>query len=129
MRLMCMTPSRILVVFTLVAVMAGITLAADVTGKWTGQVPGRDGQMREVTYTFKADGETLTGSMTGFRGQDLPISDGKISGDTLSFVVKAEFGGNSMTWNHTGKISGDEIQMKREGSRGPAREFTLKRAK
>ncbi|HSB18136.1 MAG TPA: hypothetical protein VLE22_27030, partial [Bryobacteraceae bacterium] len=84
-----MTPSRILVVFTLVAVMAGITLAADVTGKWTGQVPGRDGQMREVTYTFKVDGETLTGSMTGFRGQDLPISDGKISGDTLSFVVKA----------------------------------------
>ncbi len=129
MRLMCMTSSRILVVFTLVAVMAGISLAADVTGKWTGQVPGRDGQTREVTYTFKADGETLTGSMTGFRGQDLPISDGKISGDTLSFIVKAEFGGNSMTWNHTGKIAGDEIQMKREGSRGPAREFTLKRAK
>ncbi len=108
--------------------MAGISLAADVTGKWTGQVPGRDGQTREVTYTFKADGETLTGSMTGRQGQEVPISDGKITGDTLSFVVKVEFGGNSMTWNHTGKITGDEIQMKREGGRGPAREFTLKRA-
>lgn len=124
-----MTTSRLLAVFALLALCAGLVQAADVTGKWTGQVPGRDGQMREITYTFKADGETLTGTMSGFRGQEMPISDGKISGDTLSFVVKVEFGGNAMEWKHTGKIVGEEIQMKREGSRGPAREFTLKRAK
>ena len=37
--------------------------AADVTGKWVGQVPGRDGQMRETTLNLKADGSNLTGTV------------------------------------------------------------------
>lgn len=102
--------------------------AADVTGKWTAQVPGRQGATREQTFNFKADGDKLTGTISGRQG-DVAISDGKISGDTITFTVKMEYGGNSVEQKYTGTIAGDEIKFKREGGQGAAREFTAKHAK
>jgi hypothetical protein len=102
--------------------------AADPTGKWKAQVPGRQGNLREVTFTFKATGANLTGSITGRQGNEIPISDGKINGDDISFTVTQEFGGNTVKQNYIGKIAGDEIKFKREGGQGPAQEFTAKRA-
>jgi hypothetical protein len=118
---------RAIVCAVLLAVAA---FAADVSGKWTAQVPGRDGQTREVAYNFKADGSTLTGTTSGFRGQELQISDGKVEGDDVSFKVKMEFGGNSIVMNYAGKVAGDEIKFTqtREGG-GQSREFVAKRAK
>jgi hypothetical protein len=120
--------SRIVFVLALIATLALVVLAADVSGKWTAQVPGRDGQTRETSFNFKVNGDKLTGTMTGRQGEDIPITDGTISGDTLSFTVVREFGGNQMKFTYTGKIAGEEIQFKREGGRGSAREFTAKRA-
>jgi hypothetical protein len=114
--------------FTLLLAFALSALAADVTGKWTAQVPGRDGQTRETNMTLKADGAKLTGSITG-RGGELPIAEGKIDGNTISFVVSMDRGGETVKQTYTGKVSGDEIAFKREGGQGPAREFTAKRAK
>ncbi len=104
--------------------------AADVTGKWTAQVPGRGGETRETTFNFKVDGEKLTGTMSGMQGE-IPISDGKVKGDELSFVVTMSFGGNEVKFNYKGKISGDEIKFtrEREGGNRPPQEFTAKRAK
>jgi hypothetical protein len=104
--------------------------AADVNGKWTAQVPGRGGQTREQTFTFKAEGEKLTGTVSGMQG-DNPISDGKISGDEISFTVKLNFQGNEVTLLYKGKVSGDEIKMTRtrQGGDQPGQEFTAKRAK
>jgi hypothetical protein len=121
--------NKITFVFTLITILAVVVLAADIGGKWVAQVPGRDGQTRETVFNFKVEGDKLTGTMSGRQGQEIAISDGKVSGDTLSFVVTMERGGNSIRWTYTGKIAGDEIQMKREGGRGSAREFTAKRAK
>ncbi len=103
-------------------------LAADVSGKWNAQVPGRGGQTRDVTFNFKADGDKLTGTMSGFRG-DLQIADGKVASDDISFKVKMEFGGNAMTMSYEGKVAGDEIKFKRtvEGRDG-VQEFTAKKA-
>lgn len=103
-------------------------LAADVTGKWTAQVPSRQGQAREQTFNFKVDGDKLTGTISG-RQSDVAISDGKVTGDTISFTVKMDRGGNSVEQKYTGTIAGDEIKFKREGGQGAAREFTAKRAK
>lgn len=108
--------------------LAGLAVAADVTGKWIAQIPGRDGQTRETTINLKADGEKLTGSISGRQGQETPISEGKVSGDTITFTVTMERGGNTIKQNYTGKVSGDQIQFKREGGQGQAREFTAKRA-
>jgi hypothetical protein len=81
-----------------------------------------------VTFTFKADGDKLTGSQSGFQGNEIPISEGKISGDTISFKVTMERGGNTITWNYTGTVSGNEIKLKREGGQGQVREFVAKKA-
>ncbi|MBM3786317.1 MAG: hypothetical protein FJW30_18310 [Acidobacteria bacterium] len=105
-----------------------MALAADVTGKWVAQVPGRDGQTRETTYTFKADGAVLTGTMSGFQGNQINISDGKVDGDKIAFSVKMEFNGNAIEMKYSGIVAGDEIKMKRSTQRGE-QEFTAKRAK
>ncbi len=98
------------VCLTLVAIAA---YAADVTGKWTAQVPGRGGQVREVTFNLKAEGDQLTGTVSGPRG-DAPISDGKIDGDTISFTQVMNFNGNEMKILYKGKVSGDEIKFTRK---------------
>jgi hypothetical protein len=104
-------------------------LAADVSGKWTAQVPGRGGQTREATFTFKADGNTLTGTVSGRMG-DMPIADGKIDGDTISFTQTLEFNGNTVKFLYKGAVSGDSIKFTRErdGGDGQAQAFTAKRA-
>ena len=103
--------------------------AADVTGKWTAEVPGRGGNTQTQTFNLKADGSTLTGTVSGRMG-DTEISDGKIDGDTITFSVVREFQGNKIKINYTGKVSGDAInfKMQREGGEGRGGEFTAKRA-
>lgn len=120
---------RFFLVLTTLLAGAFIASAADVNGKWVAQVPGRDGQTREQTFKFTASGDKLTGTVSGFQGQEMQITDGKVSGDSVSFKVTAEFNGNQMNWTYSGTVSGDELKLSREGGRGGAREFTAKRAK
>jgi len=121
---------RLFCVVSVLLLGALAALAADVAGKWVAQIPGRDGQTRETTFTLKVDGDKLTGTMSGREpGQEIPLAEGKISDDSLSFSTTIERGGNSMKFTYMGKVSGSEIQFKREGGQGQAREFTAKRAK
>jgi hypothetical protein len=117
-----MTKRTLLTSVVLLSVALG-ALAADVSGKWFAQVPGRGGETREATFMFKTDGGVLTGSMSAPQGER-PISEGKISGDTISFVVEGQRGRQT----YTGTVAGDEIRFKREGGQGQAREFVAKRA-
>ncbi len=111
----------------LMTAMAGAALAADITGNWTGS-----SDQFTLNFVFKQDGEKLTGNVTGPQGDPLPITDGKVQGDKVSFTVKVDMGGNSMTIHHEGTIKGDEITLttKVEGGEdfggGP---MTLKRVK
>src|SRR5438067_13928590 len=112
----------------LMVLMAALAVAADVSGKWAGEMPGRGGDMTATTFTFKADGEKLTGSMTGPQG-DIPLQEGKVSGNQVSFSTTLDFGGNSIKILYKGTVNGNEIKMtrEREGS-GQPREFTVKRS-
>ncbi len=58
--------------------------AADLSGKWSGDVPGRGGDTTPATFNLQVDGEKLTGSMTGPQGE-LPLMEGKVSGSQVSF--------------------------------------------
>ena len=102
--------------------------AADLAGKWSGDVPGRGGATAPATFTIKVDGEKLTGSMTGAQGE-LPLQEGKVSGSQFSFSTTIDAGGNSIKILYKGTLSGDQLKMtrEREGS-GQALEFMLKRA-
>ncbi len=104
--------------------------AADITGKWTAemQMPG-GGDSMQMAFTFAQDGSTVTGTVLGPQGDTMPISDGKIDGNNLSFKVEV----NGMTIAHLGIISesGDEIKLTTKSDSGdfPAMEMTLKRVK
>ncbi len=100
--------------------------AADITGKWTAETKGRDGETRTQTFDLKQDGEKLTGTVSSPMGES-QISDGKVDGDTVSFVVKMERNGNEMKMPYTGKVSGNEIQFKVESPRG-TREMTARKS-
>jgi hypothetical protein len=119
---------RLLNLVSITAALSLLAAAADVTGKWIAQVPGRDGQTREVVYNLKADGAKLTGTMSGPQGAEIEISDGTVTGDAIAFDVKMEFNGRSMVRKYTGVVAGDELKMKSQTQRG-AQEFVAKRAK
>lgn len=122
---------RIVFLSVCIAMIAStLVLAADIDGKWVAQVPGRGGQTRETTFNFKAEGDKLTGTVSGRQG-DTPISDGKISGDEISFAMEVNFQGNSFKFLYKGKVAGDEIKFTRtrEGGNQPGQEFTAKRVK
>lgn len=119
---------KIFVLAAMTALLAMTAFAADVTGKWVGQVPGRGGQTTETTFNFKVSGTELTGTMSGPQG-DLPIKEGKVTGDDIAFKVMLEFNGNSIVLLFNGTAKGNELQMKRQREGGPnAQEFTLKKA-
>jgi opacity protein-like surface antigen len=120
---------KLLLLLTITALFAGAALAADVTGKWTAQVPGRGGETREMTFDLKAEGANLTGTVSGAQGQPNKISEGKVNGNEISFVVTIERNGNTMKQTYTGTLAGDEIKMKRQRQQGEPVEFTAKRAK
>ena len=105
-----------------IAILTVTAAAADITGKWSGQVPSR-GEAAAATFTFKIDGDKLTGTMTGPQGE-VALDEGKVSGDKISFTTP---GGNAKIL-FQGTVAGDEIKMTRTREGGQAREFTLKRA-
>ncbi len=92
--------------------LAGLTLlssallAADVTGKWKAEFTSPDGQQRVNTFTFKADGTNLTGSVAGSQ-DETAIQNGKINGDEISFSAERPFG----KFTYIGKVSGNEIRF------------------
>jgi len=109
----------LLYTIALLALCVVASSAADVTGKWVAQVPGRDGGTQEMTFNLKAEGAKLTGSVDTGRGEQA-ISEGQISGDTVSFVVVQSRGGTEMKTNYKGTVSGTEMKLTRtrEGGRG-----------
>ena len=84
--------------------------AADVDGKWAGSLDTPMGAVN-VGFTFKADGATLTGTMTGPDGGDIAIKNGKIDADKISFVVSLDFGGMALDLNYTGVVKPGELAM------------------
>ena len=97
-----------------VALLAISAFAADVTGKWKTSFTMQNGNTREGVMTLKADGDKLTGTMEGGRGGAAPISDGKISGDDISFSVTRKFNDNEVKINYKGKVSGNSMRLSME---------------
>jgi len=109
-------------------------LAADFNGKWTADVPGRNGTPQTLTMDLKVDGATVTGKVSTPRG-DIDISNGKVDGDNISFDTVLSFNGNSITISYKGKADGDTIKFSRsfpampDGTVRPPTEFTATRPK
>jgi hypothetical protein len=113
--------------------------AADLTGIWTGQMPGRRGDKEDVSFQFKVNGSTLTGKMFGDEF-DLALEQASVSGDQVKFTVTTTnyYSGSQVKVAFTGTIKGNEIELTRARAGGVAAEgpatrqnvkqtFTIKR--
>ncbi len=84
--------------------LVGFGTVETLTGKWTGLLKTDQGDEYQLLYKFKIDGAELTGTAKTPKG-DMPINDGKITGDTFTFNVVV----NNMEIDHSGKFYGDSV--------------------
>jgi len=105
--------------------LAAPAFAADVDGKWSGTVSTPMGDI-PVAYEFKAEGTTLTGTTLGIDGGNVPIKDGKVDGNNLSFNVTLDFGGMAIDLSYKGVVTPTEIKMTGDFMGMPF-EFTVKK--
>jgi hypothetical protein len=105
----------------------GLAFGADVDGKWTGTVQTPGGEM-PITFMFKAEGATLTGAMLGQENKQIPIKDGKIDGNNISFSIPIDMGGETIQLAYKGVVSPDQIKLTGE-SMGQPFELIVKKAK
>lgn len=106
--------------------LSGPAFAADVDGKWTGTLSTPMGDL-PVQYDFKADGTTLAGTTLGFDGGVVPIKNGKVDGNKISFTVAFDFGGMAFDISYTGVVSPTEIKITGDFMGMPF-EYTVKKA-
>ena len=104
---------------------AATAMAADVTGTWTGEAKAPDGSSFPLTFTFKQDGTTLTGTVLVGQGDPLPITNGKVDGDKFTFDDSF----NGITIHHDCTVVGDTIKMstKSDSTDFPGIDLTLTR--
>ena len=120
---------RLVIPALLTAVFAVVACAADITGNWKADLQTPQGKV-QVTYSFKQEGETLTGTWQAAQSPTIQITEGKVKGDKVTFVVKLGENAGGMTFAHEGTIAGDEIQLSMKPSgEFPGSDVVAKRVK
>lgn len=76
----------------------------DISGAWAFQVESSAGS-GSPTFTFKQDGEKLTGQYKGAFGE-APLT-GTVKENKVDFVIKVEAQGQQMTITYTGTVEKD----------------------
>ena len=116
---------------------AGFTYGAEIDGKWVAKVDlpaakqsGAESAPRQMLFDLKANGDKLEGTLSGAarRGGGIPIENGKVSGETVSFqtTVPTRNGDRKLIWQ--GKVSGEELKLTRTvDGRKRGREITATR--
>jgi len=90
--------------------LATTAFAADATGTWKGKFDAQ-GDSHELTFHLKAEGDKLTGTVTGLRDVDVTVDEGKVQGTTITFSVMSEYEGNPIKLVYKGEVGADEIKL------------------
>jgi enterochelin esterase-like enzyme len=105
------------------------TLPTDLTGTWNAEFETQIGKQK-YTFVLKQDGMTLTGKANAeINGEkhETEIKEGKVDGDSVSFVEPLNFQGNDLRIVYTGKVSGNEIKFTRQVGDFAKEELVAKR--
>lgn len=89
---------------------------AQFTGKWKSTITRQDGNTMDVNYNLKQEGNKVTGTSAFNNGNETEISEGKIQGNEVSFVIKRERDGRTFISKYTGKLEGNKIVGKSESN-------------
>jgi len=108
---------------------AGSVFAADVSGTWKAEFDSQIG-VQKYTYTLKQDGATVTGKANadiGGEKREAELKEGKLDGNTISFVEMLSFQGNEIRIAYSGKVTDNEIKFTREVGEFAKEELVAKR--
>jgi hypothetical protein len=88
--------------------------AADLTGMWIGQVPGRNKTFTDIAFQFEQTGTKLAGKLYGdYRSS--PILKGTVAGDLVTFTVAIEEQAgneiNDSVVRYTGKLVDGQLEL------------------
>ena len=99
--------------FALIATLLLVALpsaAQDVSGRWNASVESEFGPV-SFDFVFSLDDSgQLVGSMENEFGS-IPIEEGVIDGNEISFKLTLDFGQGPLRFVYTGTVEADEIQM------------------
>ncbi len=112
MRTFSVTLQHLAVLFVIVLAMGLTAYAADIDGVWTSTFDTAIGE-QHYTYTFKADGDKLTGTAKNDMGET-KIEDGAIKGKEITFTENLNFQGQIIPIKYKGQLDGDQINFTRE---------------
>lgn len=90
--------------------------ASDVSGQWRAEFDTQIG-LQKYLYSFKADSGKVTGkasSEVGDQKREVELREGKIEGETLTFVELFKFQDNEIRIDYKGKFAGNEIKFTRQ---------------
>ena len=115
--------------FLSIALFSLSALAADITGTWKAEFNTQRG-LQKYTFALKQDGTKVTGKANVEREgekREAELKDGKVEGDTVTFVEPLKIQDNEVNITYTGKISGNEIKFTRKVGDFGSSEATAKR--
>ena len=98
---------------------------AQVAGTWTMTVNGPQGAVTS-TMTITQTADAIDGTMISQFG-NAAISDGRVSGRTVSWIASFQVGGERTTVNFEGEVDGDRMTGRARGSELGTMTFTAER--
>jgi hypothetical protein len=116
--------------FAIAAIGAGgaAVQAPDITGKWSASFETQIGT-QNYTYDFVVKDSVLTGHAKSNLGEG-DLSEGKVNGDTVTFIENLKMEGMDLRIDYKGKIvSADEIKFTRQVGDIATEELVAKRVK
>ena len=101
----------------------------DISGVWHAEFDTQIG-MQKYDFTLHVDGDKVTGKASADvndEKHETELQEGKLAGDTVSFVEPLKFGDNDLRIEYTGKIKGEEISFHRKVGDVATEDFVAKR--
>ncbi|HKX63066.1 MAG TPA: alpha/beta hydrolase-fold protein, partial [Verrucomicrobiae bacterium] len=120
---------KIQITLLTIAVASLSAFAADITGTWKAEFETQRG-LQKYTFNLKQDGTSLTGKASVEREgekREAELKEGKVEGDTVTFVEPLKIQDNEIKITYTGKVSGTEIKFTRKVGDFGSSEATAKR--
>jgi len=111
-----MKKTAILLLCSLIGLLAYAAHAVDITGQWRAEFDTQIG-MQKYLFTFQTNGDKLTGKAAvevNDQKREAELKEGKLDGDTVSFVEMLNIQDNEVRIQYTGKIGTNEIAFTRE---------------
>ena len=105
------------------------SFAADVTGTWKAEFETQRG-LQKYTFTLKQEGTRVTGRASVEREgekREAELLEGKVDGDTVTFVEPLKIQDNEIKITYTGKISDNDLRLTRKVGDFGSSEATAKR--